>query len=143
MVIYQAVKNRGYRNGYAPAHFILRQLVKLVEEICGAMEVERQAFPPSLMEMIKVVKGQAKQTFDNDFIYPFRAASGKAVFSDWIEKDKLEAILSELADIQVVLACAAMALGEERGQPVDIMAEAMKKATADVKRGVRNDAHSQ
>jgi len=45
--------------------------------------------------------------------------------------------IEELADLQVVLYCAAATLGEILGREVDLAEEALRKARRDVERGVR------
>ena len=59
----------------------------------------------------------------------------------WVDQDvpEPEALAKELADLQVVLFCAAAALGELTGEPFDVVQAAREKATADVARGVRGD----
>ena len=111
--------------------FVARQAVKLVEESCEFFLVFEWRHPAlmHLSSLIVVVKNECKVIFDDDTLWkpepPFH-----------IDTD-LDALLSEAADIMVVLACATEGLGVLDQKTYNVVQMAVIKATADIERGKR------
>ena len=121
----QAVAARGYREGWTAEQFLTRQLLKLVEESGEAsswVQDDAAGFFQALAASFN-----AKRAFDSGVSY--------RMVRDFIPRWREFA--KELADIQVVLMCAAQALSEMTGEPFDVAQAALDKATADVGRGRR------
>lgn len=124
--IYQAVVARGYRDGLTAEQFVARQIAKLQEELAEASE-KFVFFPYGLEVVIQSAGRDAREYFDDTEEWK----DGIGIF----DPDKLK---EEFADCMVVLMSASAAIAEATGKDFDIVAEAIKKATKDVKRGVRN-----
>ena len=124
--VYEAVVARGYREGWRVDLFLARQVVKLVEEVAEAGALVAW-LPNYFRAEIRNAGASARWLFDSE--------------EKWVDQDvpEPEALAKELADLQVVLFCAAAALGELTGEPFDVVQAAREKATADVARGVRGD----
>ncbi len=120
--IVEAVALRGYLNGWTDDELAARQLVKELEELCEALAAVT-SHEPALVELIDraVVLGRlARAVFDLPHLF-----QGVLVNT---------AILAqELPDLIVPLAVLASALAVD-----DMMAAGVRKAEADVQRGVRN-----
>lgn len=122
--IYQAVKDRGYTDGYRPEELAGRQVLKSLEELCEAYDHlyplmstngQQDDFLDLRDKLVKV-RELARRLFDS-----------RVLVGVWQPGEfKLE-----LADIAIPLFVAAEALG------VDLLALSVEKSTADVKRGVR------
>ena len=127
--VYDAVAARGYTEGWTDGQFVARQLCKLTEELDEAtlhihLPDSRLSWGRWLFHLSNAGIS-ARDEFDN-----------KDRWNDaWISD--LEALRSELADLQVVLFCAAEALARATGEPFDVVQKAKEKALADVERGVR------
>lgn len=118
--VVESVDRRGYRKGWTDEEFLARQLVKLLEEL-GEL-ADCMILPQRVRNLLLPAAAKAKALFDNKEIW-----SG----SRWrSEKDELNAV-KELADMQVVMFCAADAM------QVDASAQAVSKAKKDAKRGTR------
>jgi len=131
-----AVAIRGYREGYTAHQFAARQVAKLAEELLEVAEhMAWPAYPETNTNSnIKAMLGDidtagtmAKRVFNNPDSWADQPDSAV---------DPLP-MIAELADLQVAIFCLAGALAEITGQPVDIVALARDKATADIDRGVR------
>lgn len=120
--IYEAVKARGYRDGWTPQEFFARNIAKAVEEIAEAAEAIGNDEADWLMLLHYVAK-EAREWFDGNQVDEFV----------WVE----EWAADELADVYVTLCCAAEALGELTGRDIDLADLALAKAERDVERGVR------
>lgn len=122
------VDDRGYFKGWDPAQILARQLVKLGEELPeGMAHVRTGALKtrPWWLHVFEDAEGVARQAFDG--------------FDEWEHTtiDDLDALGQELADMQVILCCAAYAYELLTGQPFDLMAGAYLKSLKDIKRGRR------
>ena len=124
--IYSNVAKRGYLDRWTHSQFLRRQLVKLLEETSEAFLAAD--WPPQfnrLKELVTLVKAEAKRVFDDRLFWT--DVGGRTP----------EAVRSELADVQVVLCCAACAYEDERRVSFHLMYEAVSKSNGDIKRGVR------
>lgn len=124
--IAQNVIDRGYAEGWTPDQMVCRQIAKLVEELGEAV-----AHLCTMGEFLNHPVAFWADAMD------FAARRAKIHFDskntwDDVYLDDLDALRTELADIQVVLFVAAHFLG------FDITQAALDKSNADVKRGVRN-----
>jgi len=118
--VVDCVDKRGYRKGWTDEEFLARQLVKLLEEL-GEL-AECMILPQNARNLLVSAGKEAKALFDNEEIW---------AGSKWRdEKSQLNAV-KEVADMQVVLFCAADAM------QVDSSAQAASKAKKDVERGTR------
>jgi len=118
--VVDCVDKRGYRKGWTDEEFLARQLVKLLEEL-GEL-AECMILPQQVRNLLVPASREAKVLFDNKEIWSGARWRG--------EKDKINAV-QEIADMQVVLFCAADAM------KVDSSAQAASKAQKDVERGTR------
>jgi len=135
--VYTAVAERGYREGWSAEQFLARQLCKMVEEINEAQESVYHTDPTYDTRI------HLDRTKEDRLMWAARYAKVKFDNKEhpgWygIGIEDPQALIDELADMQVVLFCAAAAAAELTGQPVDIVQLAVDKATADIARGVRN-----
>lgn len=119
------VADRGYLDGYSQEQRIARQLVKLLEETCEAM----QAVEVSPMSHLGGVAAQAFY-----LCQIARAVLDVPALFDGVTVD-VPALIDELPDLVVPLAVIADAVGIP-----DMLAAGLDKAQADVVRGVRNGA---
>jgi NTP pyrophosphatase (non-canonical NTP hydrolase) len=126
----EATRRRGYREGWTAEQFLARQVAKLQEELAEmAMGVHFDAGTSSTgAEADVMIAGRScRELFD-------RGNWSRAKLSPAFSLDYLR---GEIADLQVVLYNLADALGEIAGEPFDVAAAAVEKATADERRGVR------
>jgi NTP pyrophosphatase (non-canonical NTP hydrolase) len=124
--IVAAVADRGYLEGYTIDQRIARQLVKLFEELCEALQAVN-ADDTDLHLFIQHANSQgkwARAIFDVP-----------SLFSDVMVD--VPTLLDELPDLVVPLAVLADAVG------MDMMLAGLEKAQADVARGVRNGTTTQ
>jgi NTP pyrophosphatase (non-canonical NTP hydrolase) len=125
--IYDAVKARGYRDGWTVEQFAARQAAKLAEELGELVACIHQVYGVTMYwedELKRGADGGRDEFDDGDW-------AGAAIEDPYTALD-------ELADIVVVACCLAEALAEfEPPAAVDLLEHALKKAKADVKRGVR------
>jgi hypothetical protein len=140
-LVCELVQRRGYREGWTASEFLVRNVIKLQEELAELTGVSLPRigtfnnYGPALM-LVGVV---ARTVFDapkDDFDVEWAATNERLRDPKWID-----AIGQELADMQVVLFCAAEALSSlyerQDAEPFDLIEAALKKAAADVDRGVR------
>ncbi len=123
--VYNAVVARGYREGWSADQFLARQIAKLAEEL------GESSFHIASMDF---------QRWVTEVHNAGRAARFAFAQPDYWDQAAIvhpDGLARELADLQVVLFCAAAALGEVMGEPFDLVQAARDKALADVKRGVR------
>ena len=130
--VFAAVQARGYTDGWTEAQFVARQVSKLVEELAEVAH-EVPAVGATILIKLADVAEMAREEFDEKDAWtpPVWPA-----FAERLWPDRRAAIASELADLQVVLFAAAERMG------VDIVALAVEKAEADVKRGVQTAVDS-
>jgi NTP pyrophosphatase (non-canonical NTP hydrolase) len=121
-----ATQQRGYRDGWTDEQFLARQIVKLQEEL-GEMAFPVWGVPHGLMAEIENIRANAQEVFD--LVDP---AAWDSVDIAFIEEMK-----SEAADCLVVLFNIAAVLEQMTGKKFDLVQEAVKKAEADINRGVR------
>jgi hypothetical protein len=116
------VADRGYLDGYDYDQRIARQLVKELEELCEAMQTVFAATDvlDDIVRRAVTLGVLARAVFDVPSLF------------DGVTVD-VPTLLHELPDMVVPLAVLADAVGVP-----DMMMVASEKATADVKRGVRN-----
>ena len=121
------VAERGYRDGYSASGFAVRQILKATEELGEIVVALGMHLPGLFVESLLHAANEARSLFDQGW------------GDEWGEITPQEAreVLAELADLQVVLFCAAEALAEILGEDFDLARAALEKAKADVKRGVR------
>lgn len=121
--VYQSVVQRGYRAGHTPTAFVVRQLVKSVEEAGEAMEhvapMRSQEHPPGWQLLLHGAALLARRAFDSDEGW------------DRYQINDPVALAGEMADIIIPLLCAAQEL------EVDLGAVIEAKARLDIGRGVR------
>lgn len=126
--VYEAVKARGYREGWTAGEFAARQIMKGIEEIAELAEhvaTRGQAVPDWLMA-IRLAGKLARRAFD--------AERGENYLAGW------GAAHEEAADVVVTMLSLAGCLDEDQpegGFFADVVMTAESKATADVQRGVR------
>lgn len=128
--VFEAVKQRGYVGDWLPGQFLARQAAKLAEEL-GELAAEMGfAMPVPLQTTIQDAADQAKYAFDH----------GEWRDTYW-DTDQLQRVWKELADMQVVLYCAAMAVNRLLGEEQDLAQSAAEKSEQDIRRGVRSAKH--
>lgn len=124
--IWDAVVARGYAAGYTKKQLVARQLTKLVEEVGEAVGYMALSTEGLFDEELDLMRARARRRFDE---------------RDWThcgpDPDVYDLVTEELYDCQVVLCCLASVLGELRGQSIDLMGGALRKAEKDISRGVR------
>jgi len=126
-VIYNAVKQRGYIDGYTPQQLAARQAAKIIEEAAELLSTMSPHFEsaPDLTDEWFYLRAQTLAA----------AKTARALFdrNDWNRADVvvMEDAPSEAADCAVVLFTLAETLG------IDLAQMAAEKAESDVKRGVR------
>lgn len=130
--IYNNVADRGYTTGYDDQTFLLRQIIKAVEE---AMELYLAVAwlgggrLAKLALRAEVVRRDAGALFDDPVFWQ----EPRARLND------VQPVIDELADVTVTLACAFTALSRWQERYVDMMDEAVRKSRGDVERGVRDE----
>lgn len=122
--VFKSVEARGYVKGWTEEQFFGRQVCKLLEELG---ELSRYARLPGLLSGILALGYRARGVFDDRKAWE-RLGPGAGYAPEMEE---------ELADLQVVLFCAAEAVGRMRGERFDLVEAAMRKAGKDVERLVR------
>ena len=122
--VYNAVWLRGYMDGWTDEQFLARQVVKLVEEVAESM-AHLLTMPGYFGAEVRNAGASARWLFDRN-----------EAWEDVALRD-VDGLANELADLQVVLFCAAKALGKMTGTRFDVVEAAVVKAQADVGRGVR------
>ena len=126
--VYNAVAERGYTEGWTDEQFVGRQVAKLLEEGAEVAECLRRELvtTPFFVILARGAGLAAREAFDNN---------GETWDTAHItDPDKM---IGELADVLVVLFCAAEGLSRMTGRKFDIVELAKRKALADVERGVR------
>lgn len=122
----RAVAQRGYRAGWTPAQFLVRQVVKLQEELGEVVEALGWRVPIYVATRILVAADAARLEF--------------RIGNDWPqeipEREVLEQVRAEVADLQVLIFNLAETLGVMLHERVDSEREALEKAERDVERGV-------
>lgn len=122
--IVEAVRDRGYLDGWTPRQLVARNACKLIEESAETLEAvqsERWAVWSTAMQ----VKQLSGELFDeSDY---------------WDESGEMdvEQIRKEVADCYVVLSVLLDALESVTEAPFDVAQAALEKAEGDVDRGVR------
>lgn len=117
-IVYAAVEARGYTDNLTQTQFVAKQIAKLQEELAEFADFCK--LPVRLQTDIICAGEQARRTFDMP-----RAWAMAYCFDR-------DAACKELADIAIVVLCAAEALR------FDVLDAALLKATQDIGRGVRN-----
>lgn len=127
MAIVAAVRERGYLDGYTEDQLAARQLVKLLEELCEALQCIHTDDPilAALVANAAIYGKSARAVFDIPSLF------------DGVTVDFGE-LGAEFCDLVVPLAV----LGQVLDVP-DMMAAGYRKAQADVARGVRNGQGAQ
>lgn len=139
-LVYELVERRGYCAGWTVGELLARQVVKLQEELTELVVVSlpREGYWNHY--------GPAAVAMGIGACVLFDAPKGE-LDGAWGQVDRylaeadLDRIGNELADLQVVLFCAAESLSmlrEQRNEePFDLIEAALAKAAGDVERGVR------
>jgi NTP pyrophosphatase (non-canonical NTP hydrolase) len=140
--VYTAVESRGYMKGWTAFQALHRQLAKLAEELAEVVEAS-DFMPTDGFALLAVEAGQsARRVFDLNKPHQLPWAE----FADIPPALQVEAaarMSKELADMQVVLLCAAELVGKVLAEAgvedshFDVLAAASRKATGDIDRGVR------
>lgn len=127
MAIVEAVDMRGYLAGYTEIEIAARQLVKLLEELCEALQAVNADDPilRQLIENAAIYGKSARAVFDVPSLF------GGATVDFGV-------LGAEFCDLVVPLAVLADVL-----EVPDMMAAGYRKAQADVARGVRNGQGAQ
>lgn len=117
--VYNFIDQRGYRRGWTAQQFVVRQVLKLIEEVAEAALLV--SFDDEIMPRatIDAAGSLARAAFDQ------MPPTAYAAVRDYDE------LAQELADIQVVVFAMAQALD------FDVIQAARDKARLDVRRGVR------
>lgn len=124
--IFNAVRLRGYLNGWSPSQFLARQAAKMAEEL-GEASVEMSSYlPVALFTTIQAAADEGKYHFDHE----------KWKEGYW-DQENLERLWNEISDMQVVLVCMAMAANALLDDQRDLLKAALLKAAGDIPRGVR------
>lgn len=125
------VANRGDFDGWSVEQFLLRQLVKLIKEVCelylSVQWNDTSIQHRRLRELVTVTREQARLVFDDKSLWTNRD----------IEPQEIAAIKAETADIIVVTCCIAGMVRELTREFFPLMRAAVEKSNGDVKRGVR------
>lgn len=121
--VYSQVAQRGYAEGWTPAQFAARQLVKLVEEVAElAAYINLPTDTDSGMGLylnLQEAGAKARRLFD---------AEGR---EQWSGAHVYPQAADEAADVQIALYCLAEAIG------LNAQDEAVRKSADDRRRGVR------
>lgn len=129
----EAIRARGYLDGYTPAQVAGRQVCKLAEELA---ELAEQVVGPDYTTTLGLTLAGELGRRDFDDSRGWREMDFAAV-------NDLTAACQEAADLQVVLLALAGSLDQlcqAAGLPAfDLLAAALRKAQADVARGVRGE----
>lgn len=133
--VYAMVAQRGYCAGWTHAQFLCRQVTKLQEEMA---ELAEETLPNNshwrdVLRATIYAGNKAAERFDSVVAGPFWQEAGAHV----CEAGTMERIKDELADLQVVLFCAAQAASLLTGKGFDVVEAALEKAECDVERGIR------
>ena len=134
--VFELVKARGYLDDWTLAQFLCRQVVKLQEELA---ELTETALPNTggwrdELRATLYAGNKARHRFDlprETSLPRWRDAAGRVSGAGRVGK-----VREELADLQVVLFCAAQAVSLMCG-PFDVVEAALEKAEGDVGKGVR------
>ena len=131
--IYEAVKARGYREGWTAEQFIARNVAKMQEELFEASELVALS-DENCYTAIALAAALARREFDNGdwtdtgFTLPFP-----------YQEEAHADFKGELADMYVVLCCMAEALGEMDGEAFSLEDAALAKSERDIDRGIRSE----
>lgn len=120
------VARRGYWDGWTEAQFLVRQAVKLQEELGELFAALGEYAPTNVAERVQEAAFLARRVF----------RQGRGWPAEIEDDERLRQVRTELADLQVVLFNAAEVLGSLLGEFVDVEQEAVEKARADMERGV-------
>lgn len=135
--IYEAVRQRGYLDGYTDAQLLARQVCKLQEEIAEfCREVVLPVTPLGNVKGLILGAGlSARQLFDRPSVWDQAGP---------IDHPETAACLyQELADLYVVLALIEQTLQRLYPTvPIDMQQLALIKAESDIARGVRSVTQS-
>jgi len=131
--VMDAVVACGYRGDWSASEFLALQMLKLIEELAEAL----RHFKPSPIPIPWSGRYAWGLSFDS-LARACREVFDQAGPEYWkgLILEHPGKLRDELADMQVVLFCAAAALGEIIG-PFDLVELALEKARSDVEQGVR------
>ena len=121
--IFKALVDRGYTDGLTADQLAARQVAKMLEEVLEATD-HITGFSPRVQSLIVTLHAEVRAEFDD--------------LVRWQEQGSIcdhQGLEYELCDVGVTLANAAEAMYMD--EQFDVMQGALRKATNDVKRGVR------
>jgi NTP pyrophosphatase (non-canonical NTP hydrolase) len=124
--VFQAVKARGYLDGWNESQFAARQIAKLTEELGELALLFQFDGYTCWPRLLRQAAREARVAFDDDF-------EGWLNSGVDLETD-LSRFIEEAADVLIPLLCLAEVL------QFDLLEAARVKALADVPRGVREEA---
>jgi len=127
--VYEAVKARGYREGWTAGQFAARQVMKAVEELGELVEhvaTSGEGIPTWVLLTLAAGR-MAREAFDAEDCTETLVNWGSA--------------FDEAADVVVTMLSLAGSLNEAQsgGFFADVVMTAESKATADIRRGVRTE----
>ena len=129
--IFESLVARGYTFGLNTEQLTARQVCKLLEEACEAAK-HIEGFSGSTDALIDKLHDAARAEFND--------------LTRWQSYGRIRSyagLKAELPDVAVTLANTAEALTWADEYAFDVMAEGVKKAAADVTRGVRKAAEAE
>lgn len=131
----EAIKLRGYRKGWTPVQFLVRQVVKLQEELSELASLVTEnasvyGYETDFGFAVRRAGQQARNLFDDTFSWYYARMTHET-------EQGVEDLKAEAADCMVVLLNVAAAIEEITGDQFDLVQAALRKARIDVPRGVR------
>lgn len=127
--IYEAVIQRGYRDGWTPREFMTRQILKAIEELA-----ELAAYfplPVRVQQYLTLTAELARHSFDN------MPKGERDDYSDENSNENVAEIASEASDVVIPIFVLAEELRASFRFNHSLSEIAERKATADIRRGVR------
>lgn len=129
--IFASLQRRGYTIGLTLEQLTARQVCKMLEEVCEVAQ-HVNGFSDEIDRLISQLHDAARAEFDD--LERWKCIGGIADYAG---------LKAELPDVAVTLANTAEALTWADEYAFDVMAEAVKKAAADVARGVRKSEEAE
>ena len=125
--IYQHVVDRGYREGWSSSQFLVRQILKMIEEVGELAEVLEEVGSIRYELLLGKIKGagfSARELFDSEDMP-----------NVYLSDEALETLRKELPDVCVTGACASYMTSALTFGGYDWEDEAVEKSEGDVESG--------
>lgn len=134
--VFELVKARGYLDDWTLGQFLCRQVVKLQEELAELTESALPNTPGWRGELRATLYAGNKARHRFDLSWETSLQHWRDAAKHVSNVSRIMEIREELADLQVVLFCAAQAISLIL-EPFDVVEAALEKAEGDVEKGVR------